>query len=210
MSDAVPTDEDLDTLSLQLGRPVRDVVEIPARCVCGSPLVAATAPRLSSGIPFPTTFYLTHPAATQAVSRLEADGVMAEMSRRLVDDPELAAGHRAAHRNYLAERERIRLAAGLEPVWEIDGVSAGGYPERVKCLHVLVGHALAVGPGVTPLGDEALARIAEEFNPQRCVCAASWDADGEVPAEDLSRHVRLLRRREQERADQRQSREDDR
>ncbi|MDO5493479.1 MAG: DUF501 domain-containing protein [Nesterenkonia sp.] len=198
MTDAVPTPEDLDTLSLQLGRPVRDVVEIPARCVCGSPLVAATAPRLSSGIPFPTTFYLTHPAATQAASRLEADGVMAEMSQRLVDDPDLAAAHREAHRNYLSERERIRIAAGLEPVWEIEGVSAGGYPERVKCLHVLVGHALAVGPGITPLGDETLERIAADFSPQRCVCAESWDSGAEVPAEDLSRHVRLLRRREQE------------
>ena len=200
MPDTAPTDDDLTTLSLQLGRPVRDVVEIPARCTCGNPLVAATAPRLSNGIPFPTTFYLTHPAATQAVSRLEADGVMAEMSQRLVDDAELAAGHRAAHENYLAERERIRGLAGLDPVWEIEGISAGGYPERVKCLHVLVGHALAVGSGVTPLGDEALERIAADFSPERCVCADSWDAQAEVPSEDLSRHVRLLRQREQERA----------
>lgn len=198
MTDSTPTSEDLDTLSRQLGRPVRDVVEIPARCVCGNPLVAATAPRLSNGIPFPTTFYLTHPAAARAVSRLEADGVMAQMSRRLVEDAQLAAGHRAAHENYLAERERIRGLTDLEPVWEIEGISAGGYPERVKCLHVLVGHALAVGPGVTPLGDETLTRIAEEFSPQRCVCADAWDAEAEVPAQDLSRHVKLLRRREAE------------
>ena len=29
-------------------------------------------------------------------------------------------------------------------------------PNRVKCLHVLVAHALAAGRGVNPLGDEAL------------------------------------------------------
>jgi hypothetical protein len=29
-------------------------------------------------------------------------------------------------------------------------------PNRVKCLHVLVAHSLAVGPGVNPFGDEAL------------------------------------------------------
>src|SRR4051794_5108574 len=52
----VPSESDLDTLSRQLNRPVRDVVEIGARCVCGNPLVATTAPRLSSGIPFPTTY----------------------------------------------------------------------------------------------------------------------------------------------------------
>ena len=32
-------------------------------------------------------------------------------------------------------------------------------PTRVKCLHVLVAHSLAVGPGVNPLGDEALALL---------------------------------------------------
>ncbi len=44
---------------------------------------------------------------------------------------------------------------------EIAGVSAGGMPDRVKCLHALVGHALAAGPGVNPLGDEALDQIGE-------------------------------------------------
>ncbi|MCH8563775.1 DUF501 domain-containing protein [Nesterenkonia sp. YGD6] len=190
MNSTTPHPSDLDTLSLQLSRPVRDVVEIPARCACGNPLVAATAPRLSNGIPFPTTFYLTHPAATAAVSRLEAAGLMAEMSRRLTTDAELAAAHRRAHENYLAERERIRGVAGLDPVWEIEGVSAGGMPDRVKCLHVLVGHSLAVGPGINPLGDETLERIADEFTPQTCICAASWDHDAAVPQRDLSRHVR--------------------
>ncbi|WP_300342303.1 DUF501 domain-containing protein [Nesterenkonia sp.] len=196
MNDAAPTPEDLDTLSLQLGRPVRDVVEIPARCRCGSPLVAATAPRLSSGIPFPTTFYLTHPTLTTAVSRLEAAGVMAEMTQRLTEDPELAKAYAAAHRNYLSERERIRQLAGLEPVWEIDGVSAGGMPERVKCLHVLLGHRLAVGPGINPLGDETLDLISDEWTPQTCTCDTAWDHQAEVPTRELSRHERRLREKD--------------
>lgn len=190
MNSTTPHPSDLDTLSLQLSRPVRDVVEIPARCTCGNPLVAATAPRLSNGIPFPTTFYLTHPAATAAVSRLEAAGVMAEMSRRLTTEVDLAAAYRASHENYLAERERIRGVAGLDPVWEIEGISAGGMPDRVKCLHVLVGHSLAVGPGINPLGDEALQLIADQFSPENCICATSWDQDAAVPQRDLSRHVR--------------------
>lgn len=192
MTDRTPTQEDLDTLSLQLGRPVRDVVEIPARCRCGNPLVAATAPRLGNGIPFPTTFYLTHPTITAAVSRQEAAGIMAEMSQRLQGDEELAAQHRRAHENYLQERERIRQAAGLEPVWEIDGISAGGMPDRVKCLHVLVGHSLAVGRGISPLGDEGLDLIAGEWAPAMCTCATAWDHDAVVPTRDLSRHVRRL------------------
>lgn len=191
-----PTAEDLDTLSLQLGRPVRDVVEISARCRCGNPLVAATAPRLSNGIPFPTTFYLTHPTLTAAVSRLEADGVMAEMNQRLQDDEQLAAKHREAHHHYLSQRERIRTKAGLEPVWEIEGISAGGMPDRVKCLHVLLGHALAAGPGANPLGDETLERISTEWTHQSCTCQDAWDHNAEVPTRDLSRHVRRLEEKE--------------
>lgn len=189
-ADRTPTPEDLDTLSRQLGRPVRDVVEIGARCVCGNPLVAVTAPRLSKGIPFPTTFYLTHPVITAAVSRLEASGVMTEMSERLLSDPTLAGQYRAAHEQYLAVRREIGDRTGAGPVPEIDGVSAGGMPTRVKCLHVLAGHSLAVGPGVNPLGDETLDRITEWWTQDRCYCAGAWDIDGPVPSRDLSRHVR--------------------
>ena len=42
---------------------------------------------------------------------------------------------------------------------EIAGVSAGGMPDRVKCLHVLAGQSLAQGRGVNPLGDEVLDRL---------------------------------------------------
>ncbi|MCU1573582.1 MAG: hypothetical protein JWO93_1664 [Micrococcaceae bacterium] len=191
-NDRVPTQQDLDTLSRQLNRPVRDVVEIPARCVCGNPLVAATAPRLSNGIPFPTTYYLTHPVITAAVSRLEAAGMMNTMSERLLSDRELAEAYARAHEAYLQARSDIAARAGTGPVPEIDGISAGGMPTRVKCLHVLVGHALAAGPGVNPLGDEALAALTEWWTADRCYCAGAWDEAAPVPAKDLSRHVKRL------------------
>lgn len=183
-----PTPHDLDVLSRQLGRPVRDVVEIPARCVCGNPLVAATAPRLSNGTPFPTTFYLTHPVITAAVSRLEAGGTMNTMNERLEADPGLADQYRAAHEEYLQARAGIGARSGIGAVPEIDGISAGGMPTRVKCLHVLVGHSLAAGPGVNPLGDEALALIKDWWTADRCYCAGAWDTTGEAPDRDLSRH----------------------
>lgn len=192
--DSVPSTEltssDLDTLSRQLGRPVRDVVEIGARCVCGNPLVATTAPRLSNGIPFPTTYYLTHPVITAAVSRLEASGLMAEMTERLEQDPVLAAQYASAHDHYLSVRNAIGERSGTGPVPEIDGVSAGGMPTRVKCLHVLVGHSLAAGPGVNPLGDEALDGIAQWWTRDRCYCAGAWDTAGSAPDRELSRHTR--------------------
>lgn len=149
------TDADAAAVADQLGRSPRGVVGVAWRCPCGKPGVIATAPRLEDGTPFPTTYYLTCARAISSVSTLEADGVMAEMSARLVQDPELSARYYRAHNAYLAERE----ALGNVP--ELSGISAGGMPERVKCLHVLVGHALAAGPGVNPLGDEALDRIGE-------------------------------------------------
>lgn len=188
----IPTQLDLDTLSRQLNRPVRDVVEIPARCLCGNPLVAATAPRLSNGIPFPTTYYLSHPVLTAAASRLEAAGLMNLMTDRLGSDSDLATAYQKAHESYIAAREAIGERAGTGPVPEIAGISAGGMPTRVKCLHVLIGHSLAAGPGVNPLGDEALAAVAQWWTADTCYCAGAWDTAAPVPHKDLSRHVKHL------------------
>lgn len=198
-----PSAEDLQTLSRQLNRPVRDVVEIGARCVCGNPLVATTAPRLSSGIPFPTTYYLTHPVITAAVSRLEAAGEMNQMNERLTTDTQLAGAYREAHDSYLANRDAIGQRSGTGAVPEIDGVSAGGMPTRVKCLHVLVGHSLAAGPGVNPLGDEALGSIVEWWTKDKCYCVGAWDTEAEVPNQDRSRHVKTQSVDPQQKRDER-------
>jgi hypothetical protein len=157
-----PSELDIETVSAQLGRPARDVIGIAARCRCGAPTVVATRPRLSDGTPFPTLYYLSHPAATAAVSTLEAEGVMAELAGMLGDEP-TAVAYRGAHESYLADRN------GIEFVAELDGISAGGMPTRVKCLHAVVAHSLAVGPGVNPIGDAALARAA--WSPDVCECA---------------------------------------
>jgi hypothetical protein len=144
---------DLEAVHRQLGRPPRDVVAIAARCPCGQPDVVQTAPRLDDGTPFPTMYYLTCPKAAGAIGTLEAGGTMKEMTARLEADPELAGAYRRAHEDYLRRREQIA------EVPEISGISAGGMPDRVKCLHVLAAHALAAGPGVNPLGDEVLAAL---------------------------------------------------
>ena len=170
----VPTEQDVRVLSAQLGRKVRDVVEVPARCVCGNPLVAATAPRLANGTPFPTVFYLAHPVITAAASRLEAGGLMYEMTDELAQNPQLAQQYRAAHENYLAERERIRIISGTDEVPEIDGISAGGMPTRVKCLHAVIGHTLSVGRGVNPMGDRAWDAISPWWTPDTCACDPAW------------------------------------
>jgi hypothetical protein len=142
--------DDIEAVGKQLGRTARGIRSIAHRCSCGLPDVVETEPRLPDGTPFPTTYYVTCPRLASAIGTLEADGVMKEMTDRLGEDPELAKAYRAAHESYLAHRESI------QHVDEIDGISAGGMPTRVKCLHVLAGHSLAAGRGVNPLGDETL------------------------------------------------------
>lgn len=149
----VPTAADLAAIGAQLGRPARDVLAIASRCPCGLPEVVSTAPRLRDGTPFPTFFYVTCPRLNSAISTLESEGLMATMQQRLADEPDIAQQYEQAHREYL----RVRAEHGEVP--ETAGVSAGGMPSRVKCLHVLVGQSLAMGPGVNPFGDEALAEL---------------------------------------------------
>lgn len=166
---------DLAVVSAQLGRPARGVAAVAHRCPCGLPDVVRTDPRLPNGTPFPTLYYLTCPRACSEVGRLEASGVMAAMSDRLRDDNVLAEAYRHAHEAYLAER------AAIAEVEEIDGMSAGGMPDRVKCLHVLVAHALAAGPGVNPLGDEALAIMDAWWTAGPCVDVAGADDSEQAP-----------------------------
>jgi uncharacterized protein len=162
---AAISETDRAAVRRQLGREPRGIVAVAHRCACGEPDVVTTAPRLPDGTPFPTVYYLTCPRLSSAVSTLEAEGRMREMQDRLADDDALRGLYRRAHERYLADRE------ALASVPEINGVSAGGMPDRVKCLHVLVGHALAVGPGVNPLGDDALTEIAERGLARGLTCA---------------------------------------
>lgn len=150
---SAPDPADVAAVSAQLGREARGIRGVAHRCDCDLPDVVETEPRLPDGTPFPTLFYVTCPRLASAIGRLEADGTMREMTARLAEDPSLAAAYEAAHTSYIARREAI------EDVAEIKGISAGGMPNRVKCLHVLVGHSLAEGLGVNPLGDEALAAL---------------------------------------------------
>ena len=162
---------DLDAVERQLGRPARGMVAVAHRCPCGEPDVVRTRPRLPDGTPFPTTYYATCPRLTGAVSTLESRGVMREMTERLGADPTLRAAYLRAHEAYLASR------AELGAVPEIEGTSAGGMPSRVKCLHVLVAHALAAGPGTNPLGDEALEMLEPWW--ERSPCSGGADEPGE-------------------------------
>lgn len=149
MTQAEPAD--VAAVARQLGRPPRGLLGVAHRCHCGLPDVVTTAPRLPDGTPFPTLYYLTCPRANSAVGRLESAGRMRQMTERLATDPDLRTAYAAAARDYLARRDALGRLPG-DPL-------PGGFPERVKCLHVQVAHALATGPGRNPFGDEALAEL---------------------------------------------------
>lgn len=157
------TSDDLDCIENQLGRTPRDVHAIAYRCPCGKPAVVETEPRLADGTPFPTFYYATCPRLTGAISTLESTGMMAQMNARLSHDAELSGAYAAAHDDYVA----ARTALGID-VPEIADISAGGMPNRVKCLHSLVAHSLSAGTDVNPLGDEALSALPQWWLDQPC------------------------------------------
>jgi hypothetical protein len=142
------SDEDRAVVEAQLGRRPRAMRAVAHRCTCGLVDVVETNPRLEDGTPFPTLYYLTCPKAASAIGRLESEGLMKTMTARLAEDDELRTQYEAAAKDYVGRRDALD--------WLGHGENQGGMPNRVKCLHVLVAHALAVGRGVNPFGDEAL------------------------------------------------------
>ncbi|HEY0933977.1 MAG TPA: DUF501 domain-containing protein [Trebonia sp.] len=161
------TPADAAVVEAQLGRPPRGLRAVAHRCPCGLPDVVETAPRLPDGTPFPTLYYLTCPRAAAAVSRLEAAGRMRVMTARIASDRELRDACRQAHGDYLARRDAAAATAGVEPL-PAGTQSAGGMPDRVKCLHALVAHELAA-PGTNPLGREALGAAGPWWSRGPCV-----------------------------------------
>lgn len=156
---------DFEAVAAQLSRPPRGVRRVAHRCSCGLPDVVETAPRLPDGTPFPTLYYLTCPRASSAIGRLEAAGRMREMSARLATDDDLRTRYVAAATDYLRRRDALEPLPSAPP--------PGGMPSRVKCLHALIAHALAVGPGTQPFGDEVLAELPDWGQAGPCVPQAA-------------------------------------
>jgi len=161
------SEHDREVVARQLGRPPRALVAVAHRCPCGQPDVVQTAPRLEDGTPFPTLYYLTCPRASAAASRLESAGAMREWQADLATDAELAAAYTRAHEAFLATRDAVDVLPTR--------ATAGGMPDRVKCLHALAAHSLAAGRGVNPIGDRALDGMGEWWD--RGPCALPTDPE---------------------------------
>jgi len=148
-------DGDAALASRMIGRRLRGESAVAVRCGWGLPAVLRVSPHLRDGTPFPTMFWLSCPIANRHIGRLEADGIMSDLTDRLREDENLAAAYREAAQRYVEARNRLG-----DPVPR--GDAAGGMPDRVKCLHSLYGHYLATGDN--PIGQWA----AEQIEPMAC------------------------------------------
>lgn len=154
--DRAPMDPDEAELAARMiGRPLRGRSAVAVRCAWGLPAVLRVEPQLDDGTPFPTVFWLSCPLANRAMGRLEASGIMRDLTAQLEQDEALASAYRAAHERYVAFRDQLGPPVPGDP-------SAGGMPGRVKCLHALYAHHLATGDN--PLGEWA----ARQNEPMPC------------------------------------------
>lgn len=152
-------------VAAQIGREPRGPVSVATTCEHGLPLVIRTAPRLETGEPFPTLYWLTCPLAVRKIGGLESGGRMRDLNADLANDEDLASAYRDAHERYRHDRD-----GGDGGPTE----SAGGMPGRVKCLHALYAHERA---DANPVG----ALVRDEIEPLGCPgpCVAERD-DGTV------------------------------
>jgi hypothetical protein len=151
---------DAQMAAKMIGRPLRGASAVAVRCAWDRPAVLRVAPSLDDGTPFPTLFWLSCPLATKAVSKLEATGVMRELSHLVRDDEVVAASYGRAHQRYVDARDQLGPPVPDDP-------SAGGMPDRVKCLHALYGHYLATMDN--PIGAWVAAQVEPMPCPAPCV-----------------------------------------
>jgi hypothetical protein len=137
--------DETETVERQLGRRPQPFTVV-ARCAGGRPIAVRQASRTPDGAPFPTTFWLTCPSLVAAIGRLEAEGGVAELERRLLEDDALAAAFDTARARQI----------GLRPDLGDLGIGGTRHPRAVKCLHAHA--AFALGSPPYPIGDDILAR----------------------------------------------------
>lgn len=149
----------------QLGRPPRGLVAVSARCPYGRPAVVRQCSYLENGEPFPTTYYLTCPAAVAAVSALEYAGGVDRYERLVASDGKAAASYRwgAERQRQLREPAAVMLDAGRSLETGIAGCAHDG---AVKCLHAHAAFALAEPE--YDLGVAILAEAAPLYPSDRC------------------------------------------
>lgn len=119
-------------------------------------MVLENHPLLDDGSPFPTLLWLTCPVLMSRASALESEGWMQDVNQELAREPALKARLSDAIDSYRHRRDE-------HAVIHDSGSPPGGDPDRVKCLHAHVAHALvaAEDPSLrpNPVGAKVLASV---------------------------------------------------
>lgn len=167
---------DRNVIAAQIGRQPRGLVGVSVRCSHGYPQVIRVRP-LVDGKPFPTLFWLACPHLARGIDRLEADGWIGRLERRVAEDEELRAGMARAHERYIerrsallsdSERRSIECRGQASSLLEkgIGGIADG---RRLKCLHLHAAHALA---DENPIGAIVLSMLpATECGAEQVICS---------------------------------------
>ncbi|MCK8827507.1 DUF501 domain-containing protein [Natroniella acetigena] len=181
------TQEQLKILTKQLGREPRNVTEIAKQCAGGYPQVITTKPILvkedSFGI-FPTTFWLTCSELNYRIGRLEGEGMVQQIQKRIKSEQKLENKLKKAHQSYAKQRVDLadqQLLARLKEenkgqynVLKESGVGGIMDFEGIKCLHTHYAHYLVdpinpVGQIVDDLLKERFAILVPEDCCSKCI-----------------------------------------
>ena len=169
--------EDKRIIAAQLGRTARGLLRVERRCPYGYPQVILVYP-LIEGKPFPTTFWLTCPFLAEEIDHLEEVGWIKRMETLLREDTRLNARLQRAHRAYIEERmnllsvedRRFLDDSGILTSLLDKGIGGIADPNRIKCLHLHVAHALA---RENPIGEIVLALLSDRACSQnKMICSA--------------------------------------
>lgn len=142
--------KDHEVVARQLGREPTLSFRVAARCPAGLPSIIENERRRE----MPTTFWVTCPSLSAAISRIEAGGgvrrAQVEVGMEAVDE--------------IHDEHRGRYGARVAGVGGSSDSSSG----RIKCLHAFTALHLA-GAIPNPVAEWTLARLEDPYaDPSRC------------------------------------------
>lgn len=144
----------------QLGREPENLLGIAQFCPFGHPLVIITHPFSKEKGVFPTTFWLSCPFWVKEISRLEDEGWVKKLSRKLKNDNDFEEKLFRSHEMYaqkryeLLEKKEIKnikdISSDILEVIKNSGIAGIRNKQGIKCLHAHVADYLI--NGINPAG----------------------------------------------------------
>ncbi|TNE98802.1 MAG: DUF501 domain-containing protein [Deltaproteobacteria bacterium] len=150
------SNEDLNTITQQLGREPEGVQEIPIRGKDGRPVVIRVR-SMVRGKPFPNLFWLTDPILKKEIDKVEATGLIKNLENEILKaDDDFKNRLIQDHKNYIELRLKYMQEEedlkDLRPEYlealKTKGIGGLSDYSRVRCLHMHFAHYLVSGNSV--------------------------------------------------------------